>query len=273
MAAIDLPDPPFAAETEDTIRARMLTWVSDSLSKDQGDIVWDMLTPAAIEIDRLYDQIEFTVEQCFAATATGTYLDALGQMYAGMARDVDEPDDAYRNRLLTRIQAPVGAGSDADYRTWALEAHGDIAFAGVEPLWAGPNTVRVLVAQANRTAATATQLAAVDDHLSTLAPLGSAVTVASATTFGIAVAATVALKPGWTLDTAMRTEAAQHVDAYTDTLDIGDDMIRNEIVAALMETEGVYDVTALTIDGGTDDVIVVPPTHIAALTGTTLTES
>lgn len=263
MAAIALPDPPFAAETEATIRQRMLDAVDASFNKDQGDIVYDLLTPAAMEIAQLYEQLTLMVDNVFASTATSTYLDAIAEEYTGLTRLTAESDADFRTRILARLYAPRGAGNTSDYKTWALEVTG-IGYAACEPLWAGAGTVRVLVAQSARTPATAAQVAAVDAYIDTLAPVGATVTVAAVTNTTINVVVNVDPASGFTEDAALTTAITTSLTAYIDTLQPGDDVLFYEIVTAVMNTEGVFNIASITVNA-TGATVAVAASALAIL--------
>lgn len=115
----DIPPPPFAGETAQTVLTRMLDTVDDALIKTEGDIIHDMLAPAALELERAYGELEGQMLQVFPATATSTYLDALALTYGGgMERLEGETDDQLRARLLDTMATPAGAGSASDYKRW-----------------------------------------------------------------------------------------------------------------------------------------------------------
>lgn len=256
MSDLGLPDPPFAVETEDTIRARMLAAVDDAFNKDEGDIVYDMLTPTAAELDQAYDAMEEMLRQSFIQTAEADYLDVLGEQLTGLLRLTDEDDEDFRRRLLIRLSAPTGAGNEADYKTWALEVMPAGSFVGVEPIWAGPGTVRVLLASPERAAATSDQIAAVAAYIETKRPMGVAVTVASITISTVPVNITVDLAPGFGNGTAFQADLTAAITDYVSGLSPGDDIIRAELIAAAMEVDGVFDVTVLTINGAATNYVV-----------------
>lgn len=256
MSDVGLPDPPFSGETEISIRERMLDAVDTTFNKAEGDIVYDMLTPTAMELEQVYDSLEESLRQSFVQTAEADFLDLLGVQLTGLTRLNGETDTAYRRRLLIRLSAPRGAGNIADYKTWALEAMPAGSFVGVEPLWAGDGTVRVLLADDARAAATADQISTVAAYLATKAPVGAVVTVAAITIATVPMAITVVLAPGFANTTIFQAELTAALQEYIDTLAPGDDVIRAELIAAAMDVDGVFDVTALTINGVAANYVV-----------------
>lgn len=273
MSPISLPDPPFAVETEVTIRERMMTAVDPAFNLDPGDFVYDMLTPAAIEIDRLYDAMQIFMGEAFIATASGAYLDALGEQLGALARLTGEADETYRARLLARLGAPVGAGNAADYSVWAYET-GLVGFVTVLPVWAGAGTVKVLVATTGRSAVSGGDLTTIATYIGTKAPIGATVTVASIASTTVTIVSALFFEPGFILDDAMELAILESLLDYVDTLGPADDVLYNEIIRHLLEVEGVYDISSLTINGVADD-LAIDTAHISVLPadGTTVTLS
>lgn len=261
---LELPDPPYAAETEETVRARMLASIDPSLSTDEGDIVFDMLTPAAMELAQAYMQMGISLTESFISTASGTYLDALGEQLTGISRDTDETDEHYRARLLARLVAPPGAGNVADYKTWALSVAG-VGYVTVEPVWSGAGTVRVLIAAADRTAASGGLQTSVETYIESVMPMGVTLTVATITTTTVAIDCAVTLGPGFSHATVDDDIEARLTD-YIATLNPGDDVILSEVIGVIVETEGVIDVDVTTVEIATvNDNLAIAADHLAVL--------
>lgn len=60
--------------TYDEIMERMLSNVPDSYDKREGSIIWDALSPAAIELNNLYMEFESMLNESYGDTATREYL-------------------------------------------------------------------------------------------------------------------------------------------------------------------------------------------------------
>lgn len=58
----------------DEIMERMLSNVPDSYDKREGSIIWDALSPAAIELNNLYMEFESMLNESYGDTATREYL-------------------------------------------------------------------------------------------------------------------------------------------------------------------------------------------------------
>lgn len=81
----------------------------------------------------------------------------------------EESDNALRARLLNAIQKPSTSGNRYDYYNWAMECEG-VGAAKVFPLAGGPGTVKVIIADANMSAAGTGLLKTVREHIEELAP-------------------------------------------------------------------------------------------------------
>ena len=65
----------FEEMTYEKIMERMLTRVPDTLDKREGAIIFDAIAPAAFELSVLYTELETALDQTFADTCEGIYLD------------------------------------------------------------------------------------------------------------------------------------------------------------------------------------------------------
>lgn len=170
-----------------------------------------------------------------------------------------ETDEDYQARILLRLADPQGAGNIGDYERWALEdpAVGNVA---VEPVWAGPGTVRVIVTDHdNRPVVTAVvdRLQATLDPVAGegrgLAPVGATVTVATPAILTVAVTSDVTLEQGYTVDGALGTIGLQDkieeaVRDYIDRLRPGEDVLLSRVAAAIISVPGVIDAQTITLN-------------------------
>ncbi|KFZ41866.1 baseplate J protein [Anoxybacillus flavithermus] len=65
----------FENQTFETILQRMLDRISDDIDKREGSIIYDALAPAAIELAKMYDELDIVLRLAFGETSTGEYLD------------------------------------------------------------------------------------------------------------------------------------------------------------------------------------------------------
>lgn len=176
-----------------------------------------------------------------------------------------ETDDALRERILYKIRKPATSGNVHQYKQWAMECKG-VGATKVFPLANGPGTVKVVIADSNRSAAGADLVALVADHIEKVRPIGADVLVVSAREKGINISAGIKLKNGLNLGTVQNLfkealtgylqENAFDV-TYISLAKIGN---------LLLNTEGVEDIINLLINGVVrnqelkDEEIAVPGT-------------
>lgn len=178
-----------------------------------------------------------------------------------------ETDEAFLSRLKQRYGSPKGAGNAADYEAWARE-NPSVGFATVEPLWNGAGTVRVVVTDPANNPVSGTIVSDLQTTLDPVpgqgqgrAPVGAHVTVATPTLLLADIAATVVLRTGYSLSgaggaVALEDAIEEAIRSYVDALPPGGDVIRENVIAAVFGVTGVYDVTALTINGAATNLAV-----------------
>jgi uncharacterized phage protein gp47/JayE len=65
----------YEVQTYETILARMLSRVPDDLDKREGSIIYDALSPSAIELAKMYVELDTNLRLGFASTSSGEWLD------------------------------------------------------------------------------------------------------------------------------------------------------------------------------------------------------
>lgn len=160
----------------------------------------------------------------------------------------EEETEAFRERYLTILRKPSTSGNIYDYYNWAMACKG-VGAAKIFPLAYGPGTVKVVVADEDKTAATPALLKTVRDYIEEMRPIGSTVTVASAEELPVNVMGRIKLKNGINLGTA-QTSFRMAFDAFLkdnafDISYVGYARVGN----ILLETAGVEDYADLTING------------------------
>ncbi len=71
----------YEAQTYESIMQRMLDRVPDDIDKREGSIIWDALSPEAIEFERLYVELDNILNIVFARTSYGEYLDLITESH------------------------------------------------------------------------------------------------------------------------------------------------------------------------------------------------
>lgn len=171
-----------------------------------------------------------------------------------------ESDESLRERILSRIALAPLSGARRDYERWAKEVDG-VGSVIVQPLWNGPQTVRVLITDSNNQIANEDLISRVKEYIDPKgfeglgegqAPIGAIVTVDTIEPFEIKVEAPIYFEAG--ADPAMTLERAKNnINLYL--LDVSIVLI-SEVGAILSETDGIFDysLSGLTINGQTDNI-------------------
>jgi uncharacterized phage protein gp47/JayE len=193
-----------------------------------------------------------------------------------------ESDEDLRDRILFEFQGQ-GAGSEADYKRWALSRPG-VGRVDVLANWDGTGTVNVVLMTADGDPVSSAVVADVQSYLDPVggqakgvAPIGAEVTASTPTALSVIVAATVQHKQGYSLDGAGATIATGDAITaaladYINGLATGEDVIYDHAKAQVYRVDGVYKVTAFTVNGGSADIAVATsPPQVASFSSATLT--
>lgn len=166
----------------------------------------------------------------------------------------EETDRALYARLHDLLSTPVASGNPGHYKQWAREVSG-VGYASVVPLWDGPGTVKVLVADEQKLPVSETVRAAVAVHIEEMRPIGAEVTVCAVSALEIHVAATVMLLPGANVN-RVQTRMEDLVQKVLLDIPMGEtgSLRYTRIIAALMSCPEVDDYTSLTVNGGTSNI-------------------
>lgn len=175
----------------------------------------------------------------------------------------EEDDEGLRRRIEEKEQDADTSfvGNDADYIRWAKEVPG-VGDVFVIAQWnpAVPNSVKVVVMDANGEPANAHILAEVynhimapDNRIDRLAPVGAILTVVAPSMVSIDYAMKAALRPGYDA-AAVRSAIDERIRAYYISTKTENVVKYNEIHAIITGTPGIYDFTNLTLNGGTANI-------------------
>ena len=180
-------------------------------------------------------------------------------------------DDGIREAYTEYVNSTVGDGNAAQYKRWCNEYEG-VGNSKVFPLWNGANTVKVSILSASNKAASPELVAEFQEYIDPnasgmgdgVAPIGSFVTVSTATELPINVSATVNMKDGYS-DTTVIGKALEKFFgeiAYEKV-----QLAYMNIGAVILGADGVESISNLTVNGGTAD-ITLGDEHVPVL-GTT----
>lgn len=166
-----------------------------------------------------------------------------------------ESDEALVGRLYERLREPATSGNVGHYEQWAKEVDG-IGGVKVTPLWAGPGTVKVLVVGPEQEPVSEEKAAECAGHIEALRPIGATVTVQSAE--GLVVDVAAAVNTDGSVTAAQVAERFRaRLDGYLKSIAFRQyTLLYNRVAFLLLDIEGVVDYTALTVNGGTGNVVI-----------------
>lgn len=179
-----------------------------------------------------------------------------------------EDEEHFRERVLVAEQEDKLSGASSDYIRWAKEVDG-VGYAYVVPEWAGAGTVKVLILDKNRKAATQELIDKVQEYIypnveegqnrNGKAPIGAIVTIATPQTLLINVKASFVFANGFSQETVLNI-LKNKIDKYLDKIDIGGTVSYNAIYSLtgsmMLADEGIQDFSNLTINDGTTNIIL-----------------
>lgn len=163
-----------------------------------------------------------------------------------------ESDEDLIDRFLAYMQRQATSGNAAHYERWATEVSG-IREARVTPIWNGPGTVKVVLIAENGGAPVPTKVTEVANYIEEQRPIGATVTVIGIQERVIAVSATVVLQPGVLL-ADVKASFATAYSAYLESIPSGGVVTPTKVGGILINTDGVADYSALTLNGATNAI-------------------
>ena len=166
-----------------------------------------------------------------------------------------EDDDSFRERILDARRLPATSGNKHHYKLWAREVPG-VGDAKVFPLWDGPGTVKVVIVDGNKRAASPELLDAVIDHIENQRPIGAEVTVASATEKQINITANVSLASGYTIAQVQQLYQEAVVSFFREIALVETYVSYALLGKILLETPGVGDYANLLVNGSATNVLL-----------------
>jgi len=187
-----------------------------------------------------------TLEECAVLTFSSPILNVTPEapVTAVVAEGSDiEGLEAYRARILSRIQFNPQGGAVIDYNTWVLEVD------GVERVWTDQPTIGYARTVFDGTPSAATVQAYVDDD--TRAPVGCTFIAVKGTAYGVAVTCSVTLEDPYTITEVRASIAAEIESLCHEEGGPGITVANSKIRTAIGNAAGVdsYILTDLTIGG------------------------
>lgn len=174
-----------------------------------------------------------------------------------------ESDAAYYDRYILRLQTPPTSGNQYHYRIWALEVTG-VGGVQIYPLGHGDNTVDVVLIDVDGQPADEELIGRVQAHIDPSskglgegeAPIGAYCYVSGAEPKELDISMTVQTLPGAEQE-AVTAAVKAAVAAYLKGIAFAQDYVSYaRINAAVLEADGVQDVSGLTVNGATANVAI-----------------
>ena len=190
----------------------------------------------------------------------------------------EESDDALRERLLFAVRQPATSGNVYHYIEWSTAVSG-VGAVKILPLWNGNGTVKVIVVDANKDSPGDELLQQVREAIAEQAPIGATVTVEAPTLTTVNISMKVTSGSGnadaiksvltkYFKGSVFSTDYT-NLATMTDSVTISYAQI-GRIILDNSDSTGVKDYTGLTINSGTEN-IVVGADHLPVVGTVTLT--
>lgn len=174
-------------------------------------------------------------------------LDSVANGAAASGGADEESDEDLIERVKVRWQNPSTGGNAGDYLRWALSVPG-VSRARVFNPRAG--NVNIYLVGSGNTTASSQLIARVAEYIEARRPVGANVAVQSATAVPVNVAITATLQDGYTA-AVIKSALQAALGEYVAGISFRDDVVSYLRIADLLFVEGVSDVSAYTLNGGT----------------------
>lgn len=172
-----------------------------------------------------------------------------------------ESDASLLERYYERIRTPATSGNKYHYLNWAKEVVG-VGDARVIPLWAGDNTVKVIIIDSNKQPASEDLISRVQEYIDPgskglgegQAPIGAFCTVVSAINKDINISVKVTKDENYTVE-QIKINIENNIKEYLKSIAFKDDIVSYAKIGALiLESVGVLDYTDLKLNGAMKNV-------------------
>ena len=168
----------------------------------------------------------------------------------------EETDESLLKRYLVHVRTPATSGNAMHYKEWALSVAG-VGDVKVIPLWNGNGTVKVLVTDVNKNAASQEMQKKVADYIETVRPIGATVTVTTPEYLGINITANVSVNAAYSQNYADILKDA--LNAYLVNLGFDSDYVSiAQVGKVLLNSGAISDYDSLKINGGISNVRIPP---------------
>lgn len=174
-----------------------------------------------------------------------------------------ESDSELLQRYYDRIRTPATSGNKYHYLNWAKEIAG-VGDARVFPLWNGDNTVKVAIIDSDKLPSSNELVEQVQEYIDPnsnglgegQAPIGAFTTVVSATGVDINVTFNLVLTERYTEQNVIDAVSNNITEYLKEIAFVQDFVSYAQIGSIIINTDGVADYTDLTINNGTDNIMI-----------------
>lgn len=226
-----------------------LSQSTDITNTSPGSVARTFLDVLTEEFYEYYRELELSVAMGFVSTSAGTYLELIGQLL-DCPRIENENDDDYRARIINQVYVVAGANLTA-IRIRALSVSGvrDVRFREYAQ-GAGSFSCYVLAENVNQQHEVAMR---VRNIINEVKAYGVYADVKSPALIPVSFMINVVFKDGTgqAERDAIRHNAVAAVGRYINTLDIGQRIVINEIIQAIMDSNSKiedFDIYRMTVD-------------------------
>lgn len=236
------------------ITARIRDGLQSAANRVEGGFSMDNVQAVANEMAKLYSMEILPIPDNFSLeTAYGDYLDRKGFDLWEPRKDGEE-DEAYRKRLLFKVQKPITSGNENHYVYWAKQVDG-VGNAKCIGCWAGAGTVKVVILSDTSDVPGSHTLQAVREHIAVNRPVGADVTVSPAVPVALNIDATLRLAAGYKPEEMQVSIAAAITEYLTGIAFEDNSSLSHYRVGELMfHVDGVEDVVKYTVNGSAEAV-------------------
>ncbi|WP_252238976.1 baseplate J/gp47 family protein [Clostridium sp. VAP51] len=169
--------------------------------------------------------------------------------------DIESDEDLY-NRYLLKVQTPATSGNDYHYKQWCLETEG-CGSAKVYPLWNGNGTVKCVISNSNKRAASKELIDKVKEHIEKNRPIGADVTVVSVEELLLNISVSLIYNSKEITLDKIKENIKNSIEEYLKKVALEVSYISIAKVGALiLSSDGVDDYNNLIINNSTNNITV-----------------
>ena len=164
-----------------------------------------------------------------------------------------QTNESLLEALQEKVSKTAASGNEYEYEVWAKEVSG-VHSAKAYGQWNGPNTVKVVLMDSEGRSPSPLVIQQVKDHIKSVRPVGSNVTVVGVTERIIGVTAELTLQSNGDINTA-KTSINILISAYFKAIAGVEDTVRYTAIGnSLLDGVGVLDYANLMVNSGTANI-------------------